>query len=106
MLRSQRAGCCETPYTRHCFRRKKSEAAIQRVRSIALPDARPATSAVSYTDLILDAGRIADGAELGINLFSFEVKGEKLGILVMCALKLLAAATLPVVVLMVMARSK
>ncbi|MBR0852156.1 AEC family transporter [Bradyrhizobium diazoefficiens] len=41
-------------------------------------------------ELLAQAGSPAALIALGINLFRFEVKGEKLGILVMCALKLLA----------------
>jgi predicted permease len=41
-------------------------------------------------ELLAQAGLPAALIALGINLFRFEVKGEKLSILVMCALKLLA----------------
>ncbi|WP_027551808.1 AEC family transporter [Bradyrhizobium sp. Cp5.3] len=41
-------------------------------------------------ELLAQAGSPAALIALGINLFRFEVKGEKLGIVVMCALKLLA----------------
>lgn len=41
-------------------------------------------------ELLAQAGSPAALIALGINLFRFEVKGEKLGILVMCALKLMA----------------
>jgi len=41
-------------------------------------------------ELLAQAGSPAALIALGINLFRFEVKGEKLSILVMCALKLLA----------------
>jgi predicted permease len=41
-------------------------------------------------ELLAQAGSPAALIALGINLFRFQVKGEKLGILVMCALKLLA----------------
>ena len=45
---------------------------------------------VGTLELLTLAGSPAALIALGINLFRFEVKGEKLGILVMCALKLLA----------------
>ncbi|SFJ61196.1 AEC family transporter [Bradyrhizobium sp. cf659] len=41
-------------------------------------------------ELLARAGSPAALIALGINLFRFEVKGEKLGIVVMCALKLMA----------------
>ncbi|MGV7211701.1 AEC family transporter [Bradyrhizobium sp. UFLA05-112] len=41
-------------------------------------------------ELLAQAGSPAALIALGINLFRFEIKGEKLGIVVMCALKLLA----------------
>jgi malonate transporter and related proteins len=44
-------------------------------------------------ELLAQAGSPAALIALGINLFRFEVKGEKLGILVMSALKLLAMPT-------------
>jgi malonate transporter and related proteins len=43
---------------------------------------------------LAQAGSPAALIALGINLFRFEVKGEKLGIVVVCALKLLAMPAL------------
>ncbi|WP_271532135.1 hypothetical protein [Bradyrhizobium sp. CCBAU 25338] len=51
----------------------------------------PSSRQSRYTHRILGvAGSAAGPIALGINLFRFEVKGEKLSIPVMCALKLLA----------------
>jgi malonate transporter and related proteins len=49
---------------------------------------------VGTIEPLAQAGSPAALIALGINLLRFEVKGEKLGIVVMCALKLLAMPAL------------
>jgi predicted permease len=73
--------------------RPQSDHARDRLRlSLALHRTRPACIPIAdkTVELLAQAGSPTALIALGINLFRFEIKGQTLGMAVMCALKLLA----------------